>query len=255
MADSASESPSQSASVDPDEIAKFAALAGEWWNPAGKFAPLHKLNPARLTFIRDRIAAHAGRDPLSERPLAGLRVLDIGCGGGLLCEPLTRLGAQVTGIDAAGPNVAAAARHAAEAGLDIDYRHSTAEALAAEGLHFDLVLNMEVVEHVADVAAFLQASAALAAPGGAMVLATLNRTPKSFALAIVGAEYILRWLPRGTHDWRKFLRPSELVAYLRGAGLETRELTGVAYNPLTGAWRLAPRDLDVNYMVFAVKDG
>ncbi len=250
---------SRSASVDPVEVAKFAALAGEWWDPAGKFAPLHRLNPARLTFIRDRIAAHAGRDPLAERPLAGLRVLDIGCGGGLLCEPMARLGAAVTGIDAAETNVAVAAEHAAEAGLDIDYRHSTAEDLAAEtragnGAGFDLVLNMEVVEHVADVATFLQASAALVAPGGAMALATLNRTVKSFALAIVGAEYLLRWLPRGTHDWRRFLRPSELVAYLRAAGLETRELTGVAYNPLTGAWRLAPRDLDVNYMVFAVKE-
>ncbi len=253
MAESATNSPSQSPSVDPNEIAKFAALAEEWWDPAGKFAPLHRLNPARLTFIRDRIAAHQGRDPLAERPLAGLRVLDIGCGGGLLCEPLTRLGAEVTGIDAAEPNVAAAARHAAEAGLDIDYRHTTAEALAAGGTHFDLVLNMEVVEHVADVKAFLQASAALVSPGGAMALATLNRTPKSFALAIVGAEYLLRWLPRGTHDWRKFLRPSELVAQLHAAGLETKELTGVAYNPLTGAWHLAARDLDVNYMIFAVK--
>ena len=254
MADSASESQSHSASVDPDEIAKFAALAGEWWDPAGKFAPLHQLNPARLTFIRDRIAAHTGRDPLAERPLAGLRALDIGCGGGLLCEPLARLGAQVTGIDAAEPNVAAAAAHATEAGLDIDYRHTTAEDFAASGRRFDLVLNMEVVEHVADVAAFLEASAALVAPGGAMTLATLNRTPKSFALAIVGAEYILRWLPRGTHDWRRFLRPSELVASLRAAGLETRELTGVTYNPLTGTWRLAPQDLGVNYMVFAVKE-
>ena len=269
MANSAAESPNHSASVDPDEVAKFAALADDWWDPAGKFAPLHKLNPARLTFIRDRIAAHQGRDPLAERPLTGLRVLDIGCGGGLLCEPLTRLGARVTGIDAAEPNVAAAARHAAEAGLDIDYRHTTAETLAAEalaaetlaadtltagGTHFDLVLNMEVVEHVADVKAFLQASAALVAPGGAMVLATHNRTPKSFAFAIVGAEYLLRWLPRGTHDWRKFLRPSELVAYLSADGLETKELTGVAYNPLTGAWHLAARDLDVNYMIFAVKE-
>ncbi len=255
MADSAPDSAanSHSASVDPDEIAKFAALAGEWWDPAGKFAPLHRLNPARLTFIRDRIAAHAGRDPLAERPLAGLRVLDIGCGGGLLCEPLARLGARVTGIDAAEKNVAVAADHAAEAGLDIDYRHATAEDLAGNVSGFDLVLNMEVVEHVADVAAFLQASAARVAPGGAMALATLNRTPKSFALAIVGAEYLLRWLPRGTHDWRRFLRPSELVAQLRAAGLETRELTGVAYDPLTGAWRLVPRDLDVNYMVFAVK--
>ena len=249
---------SHSASVDPEEVAKFAALAEDWWDPGGTFAPLHRLNPLRLTFIRDRIAAHKGRDALSERPLDGLRVLDIGCGGGLLCEPLARLGAQVAGIDAAEENVAAAARHAALSGLDIDYRHDTAETLAAEalspgGARFDLVLNMEVVEHVADVAAFLEASAALVAPGGAMALATLNRTPKSFALAIVGAEYVLRWLPRGTHDWRKFQRPSELVAALRGAGLDTRELTGVVYNPLTGAWRLAPHDLDVNYMIFAVK--
>jgi len=262
MAESTAESPSQSPSIDPDEVAKFAALAEDWWDPNGKFAPLHRLNPLRLSFIRDRMAAHRGRDPSAGRPLAGLRILDIGCGGGLLCEPLTRLGAAVTGIDAAAENVAAAARHAAGAGagagLDIDYRHTTAEELAAEdlaagGAGFDLVLNMEVVEHVADVTAFLEASAALVAPGGAMALATLNRTPKSFALAIVGAEYVLRWLPRGTHDWRRFLRPSELVAQLRGAGLDTRELTGVAYNPLTGAWRLAPHDLDVNYMVFAVK--
>ncbi len=252
MADSAADS--HGASVDPDEVAKFAALAEEWWDPGGKFAPLHRLNPLRLSFIRDRIAAHLNRDPLGERPLAGLSVLDIGCGGGLLCEPLARLGAAVTGIDAAEANVAAAARHAAQSGLDIDYRHTTAEALAAGGARFELVLNMEVVEHVADVAAFLEASAALTAPGGAMALATLNRTPKSFALAIVGAEYLLRWLPRGTHDWRKFQRPSELVARLHEAGLEVRELTGVVYNPLTAVWRLAPNDLDVNYMVFAVKE-
>ena len=257
MAESAGNS--HSASVDPEEVAKFAALAEEWWDPDGKFAPLHRLNPLRLSFIRDRITAHLNRDPLAERPLAGLSVLDIGCGGGLLCEPLARLGAAVTGIDAAEENIEVAARHAAVSGLDIDYRHSTAEALAAEalspgGARFELVLNMEVVEHVADVAGFLKASAALAAPGGAMALATLNRTPKSFALAILGAEYVLRWLPRGTHDWRKFQRPSELVAQLRGVGLETRELTGVVYNPLTGAWRLAPRDLDVNYMIFAVKE-
>jgi 2-polyprenyl-6-hydroxyphenyl methylase/3-demethylubiquinone-9 3-methyltransferase len=240
------------ASVDPEEIAKFAALAAEWWDPEGRFRPLHQLNPLRLGFIRDRVAAHVARDALAERPFEGLSVLDIGCGGGLLAEPLARLGAAVLGIDAGQENVEAAALHAAEGGLAIDYRCATAEELAEAGAGFDVVLNMEVVEHVADVDAFLRASAALVKPGGVMVLATLNRTPKAFALAIVGAEYLLGWLPRGTHDWRKFLRPSELAKLLRRRGLEIEELTGVAYNPLTAAWRLT-RDLDVNYMVFAVK--
>jgi len=239
-------------SVDPAEIAKFAALAEEWWDPDGKFRPLHRLNPVRLRFIRDHLCRRFGRDAKATRPLAGLRVLDIGCGGGLLCEPLARLGAQVTGIDAAERNIAIAALHAEQAGLEIDYRHASAEELAAAGEAFDAVLNMEVVEHVADVGAFLSASAALLAPGGAMVLATLNRTPKSFLLAIVGAEYLLRWLPRGTHDWRRFLRPSELAGHLRTAGLEIAEMTGVTYNPLSDAWRES-RDLDVNYMVLAVK--
>ena len=244
------------ASVDAAEVAKLSASAEEWWDPAGRFQPLHRLNPVRLAFIRDRVAAHAGRDPLAERPLRGLRLLDIGCGGGLLAEPLARLGAEVVGIDASPANVEVAALHAAESGLAIDYRLITAEALAedltAAGAGFDVVVNMEVVEHVADAAVFLHASAALVRPGGAMVVATLNRTPKAFVLAIVGAEYVLGWLPRGTHDWRRFLRPSELAALLRDGGVEIVEITGVAYNPLTAAWRLA-RDLDVNYMVFAVK--
>ena len=248
--------PIKSASVDAEEVTKLSASAEEWWDPAGRFRPLHRLNPVRLAFIRDRVATHAGRDPLAERPLQGLRLLDIGCGGGLLAEPLARLGAEVVGIDASQENVEVAALHAARSGLAIDYRQTSAEALAEDlttpGARFDAVVNMEVVEHVADAAAFLHASAALVEPGGAMVLATLNRTPKAFALAIVGAEYVLGWLPRGTHDWRRFLRPSELAALLRDGGLEIAELTGVAYNPLTAAWRLA-RDLDVNYMVFAVK--
>ncbi len=248
--------PIRSASVDAEEVAKLSASAEEWWDPAGRFRPLHRLNPVRLAFIRDRVAAHAGRDPLAERPLQGLRLLDIGCGGGLLAEPLARLGAEVVGIDASPENIEVAVRHATQSGLAIDYRLTSAEALAedltAAGARFDVVVNMEVVEHVADAAAFLHASAALVEPGGAMVLATLNRTPKAFALAIVGAEYVLGWLPRGTHDWRRFLRPSELAALLRDGGIEIAELTGVAYNPLTAAWRLA-RDLDVNYMVFAVK--
>ena len=240
------------ASIDAAEVAKFAAMAADWWDPDGKFRPLHRLNPVRLGFIRDRLAGHFGRDPLGESPLAGLAVLDIGCGGGLLAEPLSRLGARVTAIDAAAESIEIAKLHAAESGLEIDYRAATAEALADRGEAFDAVLNMEVVEHVADVAAFMTAAAALVRPGGATVVATLNRTPKSFLLAIVGAEYLLRWLPRGTHDWRRFLRPSELARALRAAGLEVAEISGVTYNPLSDAWRLS-RDTDVNYMVFAVK--
>ena len=247
------ENGAESASIDPAEVAKFSALAEEWWDPAGKFRPLHRFNPTRLAFVRDRAAARFGRDPGAERPLEGLSVLDIGCGGGLLAEPLARLGARVTGIDASARNVNIATLHAARSGLEIDYRHAAAEELADAGEAFDLVLNMEVVEHVADVSAFLAASAALVKPGGAMVAATLNRTPKAFLLAVVGAEYLLRWLPPGTHDWRRFQRPSELAGPLRAAGLEVAEITGVAYNPLTDAWRLS-RDTDVNYMMLAVRD-
>ena len=240
-----------SVTVDPAEIEKFSAMAADWWDATGQFKPLHKLNPTRLRFIRDRAAARFGRDPLGDRPLAGLSLLDIGCGGGLLCEPLTRLGARVTGLDAAEKNIKIAALHAVESDLEIDYRHGTAEALAAAGEQFDIVLNMEVVEHVADVTVFLKTCARLVAPGGMMVSATVNRTPKSYLLAIVGAEYILRWLPRGTHDWKRFVKPSELAGALRGSGLEIEEMTGVAYNPLSDSWRLAARDLDVNYMVLA----
>ncbi len=246
------------ASVDAEEIAKFSAMAEAWWDPEGKFRPLHRFNPVRLAFIRDRLCAHFGRDSLADKPLKGLKLLDVGCGGGLLSEPLARLGAEVTGLDAAEKNIRIAALHAAESGLKIDYRHGSVEALAAEALtggrqRFDAVLNMEVVEHVADVESFLTASAALVRPGGLMILATLNRTPKAFLLAIVGAEYLLRWLPRGTHDWRRFLRPSELARALRQADMEVTEMTGVAYNPLTDSWRLAPRDLDVNYMLVATR--
>lgn len=247
------ESRAKEASVDPAELAKFSASPADWWDPAGAFGPLHRLNPVRLAFIRDRTAAQFGRDPLAERPLAGLSALDIGCGGGLLSEPLSRLGAGVTGLDASEDSIAAARAHAGEQELDIDYRLGTAEALAAEGERFDLVLAMEIVEHVADVPGFFAAATGLVRPGGAMVLATLNRTPKSFLFAIVGAEYVLRWLPRGTHDWRRFLRPSELARHLRAGGLTLQEVTGVAYNPLSDGWRLAPGDSDVNYMVFATK--
>src|SRR5262245_33616525 len=240
----------RSASIDPAETAKFAAMAEAWWHPQGKFRPLHKFNPTRLAFIRDRVAARHDRDPLAPRPLADLRLLDIGCGGGLLAEPMARLGAAVTGIDAVERNIAVARLHAERGGLSIDYRIATPEELVDSGGKFDVILNMEVIEHVADRAAFLAACCALLAEDGLMIIATINRTAKAFALAIVGAEYVLGWLPRGTHDWRKFIRPSELAAGLRPHGLEFAEITGVSYNPLADRWSLS-RDLDVNYMAVA----
>lgn len=236
-------------SVDPAEIAKFAAMADAWWDPQGKFRPLHRLNPARLTYIRDSCAARFNRDAKASRPLAGLKVVDIGCGGGLLCEPLARLGATVSGIDAGTETIAIARSHAAESELAIDYREATAEMLAEAGERFDVVLSMEVVEHVADPASFISACSQLVAPGGLLIVATLNRTAKSFAFAIVGAEYVLRWLPRGTHDWRRFLRPSELAAMVRGQGLTLNNATGIVYSPLGDSWRLSTSDLDVNYML------
>jgi 2-polyprenyl-6-hydroxyphenyl methylase/3-demethylubiquinone-9 3-methyltransferase len=244
-----SQSAAAAKSVDPAEIAKFSAMAQAWWDPAGKFAPLHRLNPARLTYVRDSCAARFSRDTKAARPLSGLSLVDIGCGGGLLCEPLTRLGAKVTGIDAGERNIAIARNHAEESELDIDYRLASAEALAEAGERFDVVLSMEVVEHVADPPGFMAACAALVAPGGLLIVATLNRTAKSFAFAIVGAEYLLRWLPRGTHDWRRFLRPSELAGMVRPHGLDLSEAMGVIYSPLADSWRLSASDLDVNYML------
>ena len=238
--------------ADTHEVARFAALADDWWDPAGPFAPLHRLNPTRIRYVRDRIAARLGRDAERPRPLEGVRLLDIGCGGGLIAEPMARLGARVTGIDAALRNVAAAAHHAAEVGLDIDYRHEPVEALAGSGARFDVVLALEVVEHVGDLSAFLAAASASMAPGGTMIVATLNRTVKAFALAVVGAEYVLGWLPRGTHDWAKFVRPSELAALLADNGLAIEDMTGVCYRPLEGRWALC-RDLAVNYMVAAAR--
>ncbi len=240
-------------SVDGEEIAHFAALADEWWNPAGGLAPLHALNPTRLEFIRDHLAGHLGRDALAERPLDGARLLDVGCGGGLLCEPLARLGATVVGIDAAAESIAVANRHAEQSGLAIDYRHTTAEALAASRESFDAVITMEVIEHVADVDGFVAACGALARPGGLVMAATINRTPKSFALAIVGAEYVFRWLAPGTHDWRKFVRPAELARSLRANGVTVTAMAGASYSPLNDTWSLS-RDLSVNYMVVGVKD-
>lgn len=239
--------------IDDGEIAKFAAMAEEWWDPDGKFRPLHRFNPVRIEYLRDRIAARFGRDIRGAQPLAGLSIVDVGCGGGLLCEPMARLGASVTGIDATERNTEIARAHAAAMGLDIDYRFMTAADLAATGATFDAVLNMEVIEHVADPAAFLEDCARLVRPGGLMLLATMNRTPKAYLLAVVGAEYVMRWLPRGTHDWRRFVKPSEMAAWLRRAGMTMTETTGVAYDPLRDGWRLAPRDLDVNYIAVAEK--
>jgi len=249
--------PKVDATVDAGEIARFSALAAEWWNPHGKFKPLHRFNPVRVAFLRDRLADHFGRDPLGDKPLAGLTILDVGCGGGLLAEPLTRLGAEVTGIDASGPGLVAARLHAEQMGLAIDYREATVEDLAAQaaqesGRRYDAVLNMEVIEHVADRPAFLAASAGALKPGGLMVVATLNRTAKAYALAIVGAEYILGWLPRGTHEWQKFVKPEELRAELAAAGLAVGETNGVVYNPLSDRWSIS-RDASVNYMITAVK--
>ena len=243
--------------VDPAEIERFSRIADEWWDPTGKFAPLHRLGPVRIGYIRDRAAAHWGREALSGQPLHGLSVLDIGCGGGLLSEPMARLGAAVTGIDAAARNVAVAALHAEKQGLAIDYRQDTAEALAISidqgGGQYDIVLALEIVEHVADVDLFLASIGRLVKPGGLLFLSTLNRTAKAWALAIAGGEYILRWLPRGTHDWKKFLKPSEVVAGLRNGGIETQEIVGVVYSPLSRQWSLNARDLDVNYMLFGTK--
>jgi 2-polyprenyl-6-hydroxyphenyl methylase/3-demethylubiquinone-9 3-methyltransferase len=238
--------------ADPAEIARFADLAATWWDEAGPMAPLHKLNPVRIAYVRDRLCAHLGRDPLAGPPLAGIAVLDVGCGGGLLCEPLARLGAAVTGIDLATPSIEVATRHAGAAGLRVDYRVADASQLAAERARFDLVCAMEVVEHVADPAEFLATCAALVRPGGALVLATLNRTFRAFALGIVAAEYVLRWLPRGTHTWSRFVRPSEAARPLRRAGLEIEDLAGVVYDPLRDRFRLS-KDTAVNYMLFATR--
>jgi 2-polyprenyl-6-hydroxyphenyl methylase/3-demethylubiquinone-9 3-methyltransferase len=239
--------------VDPAEIERFSRIAGEWWDPAGKFAPLHRLNPLRIGYIRDRAAQHWQRDALSGVPLQGLSLLDIGCGGGLLSEPMARLGGRVTGVDAAARNIRVAALHAEKQGLDIDYRQGAAEALAESGIQFDIVLALEIVEHVADVELFLKSCGRMVMPGGLLFLSTLNRTAKAWALAIAGGEYILRWLPRGTHDWKKFLKPSEVVNGLDAAGIAAQEIVGVVYSPLSRAWSLSKSDLDVNYMLYGTR--
>lgn len=244
--------PPHSSTVDPAEIERFSRIAEEWWDPTGKFAPLHRLGPTRIGYIRDRAAAHWGRETLSGQPLKGLSVLDIGCGGGLLSEPMARLGATVTGVDASARNIAVAGLHASRQDLAIDYRQDTAEALAGSDARFDIVLALEIVEHVADVDLFLTSIGRLVKPGGLLFLSTLNRTAKAWALAIAGAEYVLGWLPRGTHDWKKFLKPSEVVRGLEAGGIATKEIVGVVYSPLSRAWSLNKTDLDVNYMLFGV---
>ena len=239
--------------IDEGEVAKFEAMAAEWWDPNGKFKPLHMLNPCRLDYITSQIAAEFDRDLKTDKPFAGLRILDIGCGGGLLAEPMARLGADVVGADAAEGNIPVAQVHAEQSGLDIDYRHTTAEALAEAGEAFDAVLNMEVIEHVASPPQYLTACRELLKPGGLHLCSTLNRNAKSYVVAIIGAEHVMRWLPRGTHDWSKFITPDELFGLLREAGLDPVDRKGFVFNPITWSWSLSDRDLSVNYVTASVK--
>ncbi len=239
--------------IDPAEVAKFEAMAAEWWDPNGKFKPLHLMNPCRLDYITTQIAAEFDRNLAGPHPLAGLRILDIGCGGGLLSEPMARLGADVVGADAAARNIPVAQVHAEQSGLKIDYRITTAEDMAAAGEQFDVVLNMEVVEHVADPLAYLTACRQLLKPSGLMLCSTLNRNPKSFMMAIVGAEWVMRWLPKGTHDWAKFITPAELYDLIRKAGLDPVDKKGMVFNPVSWRWSLSDRDLSVNYVTASIK--
>lgn len=243
--------------IDAAEVAQFSAIAAEWWDERGKFAPLHRMNPTRLAWIRERIEAHFGRltgpDSASATPLKNLRILDVGSGGGLICEPLARLGATVTGIDASAENITVAGTHATEVGLSVDYRATTAEALADTGAQYDVVLALEIIEHVADIALFYDALSALVKPGGLILLSTMNRTAKAFAMAIVGAEYVLRWLPKGTHDWNKFIKPSEMADSLTKRGFTDPTPMGIIFSPLSGKFSLNANDLDVNYLLSAKK--
>ncbi len=239
--------------IDASEVAKFEAMASEWWDVTGKFRPLHMMNPCRLDYITEQIAAEFGRDLTGPSPFKGLRLLDIGCGGGLLSEPMARLGATVVGADAAAGNIPVAQIHAAQSGLTIDYRHTAAEDLAAAGEQFDVVLNMEVVEHVSDPQAYLTACRQLLKPGGLMLCSTINRNPKSYMMAIIGAEHVMRWLPKGTHEWAKFITPDELQNLITNAGLSVVDRKGFVFNPLLWSWSISDRDLSVNYVTASVK--
>lgn len=238
--------------IDPQEIAKFEAIAAEWWDPDGKFKPLHLMNPCRLDYILNQIAGQFGTRR-GRNSLAGLSVVDVGSGGGLIAEPMARLGASVTGLEAAAGNVAVAAVHAETMGLEVDYRVETAEAAAISGKQFDVVIALEIVEHVADIPTLIEALSALLRPGGLLVMSTLSRTAKSWAGAIVGAEHLLRWLPVGTHDWNKFLTPEELEAAIVAAGLEVVDAKGMVLNPISGDWSLSDTDLSMNYILTAEK--
>ncbi|MDB6176797.1 bifunctional 2-polyprenyl-6-hydroxyphenol methylase/3-demethylubiquinol 3-O-methyltransferase UbiG [Paracoccus sp. Z330] len=242
-------------SIDPAEIAKFEAMAAEWWDPAGKFKPLHLMNPVRLDYITTQICAEFGRDQTDLRALEGLRILDIGCGGGLVSEPMARLGAEVIGADAAEGNISVARVHAHQQGLQIDYRATTAESLRDEGESFDVVLALEIVEHVADPATFIETCRNLVRPGGLVILSTINRTVKSFGAAIVGAEWIMRWLPKGTHDWQRFITPDELAHQASQAGLHVADARGMVFNPITFGWKMSERDLSVNYILTGRREG
>ncbi|MBI3673348.1 MAG: bifunctional 2-polyprenyl-6-hydroxyphenol methylase/3-demethylubiquinol 3-O-methyltransferase UbiG [Rhizobiales bacterium] len=244
--------PAAASSLDPSEVEKFSKIAAEWWNPKGKFRVLHVFNPVRLAWIKEQVTSRIGRDPFERRPFAGLRVLDIGCGGGLLSEPMARLGAEVVGVDPSEKNIKTASVHGAEQELAIDYRVGTAEDLAHAGERFDVILNMEVTEHVTNPKAFLATCATMLNPQGLMFVATINRTLKSFGLAIIGAEYVLGWLPKGTHQWEKFITPDELKGWLSDNRLALLDQTGVTYNPFRNEWRKS-RDMDVNYMLVAQK--
>lgn len=237
--------------VDEDEVAFFARIADSWWDPNGPFKPLHMLNPTRLLYIRQKVEKHFGLAPGAQKPFEGLRLLDIGCGGGLISEPMARLGATVVAVDASDKNIKTARLHAGRSGLDIDFRHTTAEALAEAGEQFDIIVNMEVVEHVADVNVYLAACKNLMKPNGIMLLSTINRTPKAYLFAIIGAERVLRWLPVGAHDWNKFLKPEELADFVSKNGMAPSSATGYVFNPLSQKWRLDERDTSVNYAMAA----
>lgn len=245
--------PQQQASVIDAELAQFEATAADWWDENGPFRPLHQLNPTRMQFIRDHLCAHFDRDPLSLKPLKGLKIIDVGCGGGLISEPLARLGATMTAVDAGAEAIGVASAHATQSGLEIDFRQTTAEAVVERGETFDAVVSLEVIEHVADVQAFLSSLGQLCRPGGALVLGTLNRTVKSLALAKIGAEYILRWVPAGTHNWRQFVKPSEMARGLRAQGVSLQNLKGVTFNPIRDEWRLSD-DIAVNYLAAFRRD-